>query len=44
MERNPTAEQLEHAGEQRRIYRVERKFGSTRTAMEMVRNLVQAHS
>lgn len=42
--RSPIIERLEHDGEQRRIYRVERKFDGTRTATEMIRSLVRAHS
>jgi hypothetical protein len=42
--RTPTIARLERDGAQRRSYRVERKFDGTRTAAEVVRSLVRAHS
>lgn len=44
MTRNPVAERLECGGEQRRSYRVERRFSLTRTSAEMLHALVRAHS
>lgn len=41
---NTRAKEMEHTGGQRRSYRIERKFDNARTAEDMIRSLLRAHS